>query len=94
MEETLSQFMMPVVAVVVYCVCYVIKHTAGDAADRYIPLVAAVLGVVCSAVIAVAGSIDTTNVVEVVAQGLVSGLAATGVWEFWKQSGKVAENGA
>ena len=94
MEETLSQFMMPVVAVVVYCVCYVIKHTAGGAADRYIPLVAAVLGVVCSAVIAVAGGIDTTNVVEVVAQGLVSGLAATGVWEFWKQSGKVTENGA
>ena len=92
MEETLSQLLMPVVAVVVYCVCYVIKHTAGGAADKYIPLVAALLGVACSVVTSIAGGIGTDNVVSVCAQGLVSGLAACGVWEFWKQAGKVSAN--
>lgn len=82
--EYLEPYVMPVIAVLCYGVCYVVKHTAGEAVNRYVPLIAGVLGIACSVVTSFAGGITTDNVVSVVCTGLVSGLAATGAWELYK----------
>ena len=88
MEEIVSPYVMPVIVVVVYCVCYVVNKTAGSSIAKYVPLIAAILGVACSVVVSFAAGITTDNVVEIIAQGLVSGLAATGVWELYKNATK------
>lgn len=77
MTACLGTMMVPVVVAICLCVGYVIKNAVpSDAVNRYIPLVVAVLGVVLNAW--VAGWAVTP---EVVAGGLVSGLASTGMYE-------------
>lgn len=82
--EFLEPYVMPVIAVLCYGVCYVVKKTAGEKVDRYVPLIAGVLGIVCSVVTSFTGGINTDNIVSIVCTGLVSGLAATGAWELYK----------
>lgn len=84
MEELVADFIQPVAVVVCYCICYVINQTCGEGVKRFVPLIAALLGVACCVVTNIAGGITTDTAVQVVAQGLVSGLAATGVWELYK----------
>lgn len=91
MTACLGTMMVPVVVAICLCVGYVIKNAVpSDAVNRYIPLVVAVLGVVLNAW--VAGWAVTP---EVVAGGLVSGLASTGMYEllrnFLDASKKVGE---
>lgn len=82
--EFLEPYIMPVIAVLCYGVCYMVKNTAGEKVDRYVPLIAGVLGIACSVVTSFTGGITTDNIVSIVCTGLVSGLAATGAWELYK----------
>lgn len=77
MTACLGTMMVPVVVAICLCVGYVIKNAVpSDAVNRYIPLVVAALGVALNAW--VAGWAVTP---EVIAGGLVSGLASTGMYE-------------
>lgn len=77
MQACLGTMMVPVVVAICLCVGYVIKNVVpGEASNRWIPLAVAALGVVLNAW--VAGWAVTP---EVVAGGLVSGLASTGMYE-------------
>lgn len=81
LNATLGTFAVPVVVVVCLCVGYVIKNVVpSEAANRWIPLTVAVLGVLINAWCA--GFAVTP---EVVAGGLVSGLASTGLYELFGQ---------
>lgn len=88
MEELVVQYVQPVIVVVCYCICYVINKTTGDAASRYVPLIAAVIGVSASVLVNVGSGISFDSVVPLIASGLVSGLAATGAWELYKTTAK------
>ena len=83
--EIFMQYLMPVAAVICAVVCYVAKSAIGsERFDRFIPLCSAVLGLI---IVAWASGGFTP---ETVAQGLVSGLAATGMYELVKQFVKMA----
>ena len=83
--EIFMQYLMPVAAVICAVVCYVAKTAIGsERFDRFIPLCSAVLGLI---IVAWASGGFTP---EIVAQGLVSGLAATGMYELVKQFVKMA----
>jgi len=83
--EIFMQYLMPVAAVICAVVCYVAKTAIGsERFDRFIPLCSAILGLV---IVAWASGGFTP---EIVAQGLVSGLAATGMYELVKQFIKIA----
>ena len=75
----ISDFISPIALVLCLCVGYVIKHLVpNEEVNRWIPLIAAVLGV---AVVAWATwSLTPENVVA----GLVSGLASTGLYEAFR----------
>lgn len=82
------QYIMPVAAVICAVVCYIAKTAIGNEQfDRFIPLCSAILGLVI--VVWANGAITP----EIVAQGLVSGLAATGMYELVKQFVKMAGKG-
>lgn len=83
--EMFTQYLMPVAAVICAVVCYVAKTAiSSERFDRFIPLCSAVLGL---AIVAWASGGFSP---EIVAQGLVSGLAATGMYELVKQFVKMA----
>jgi len=83
--EIFAQYLIPVAAVICAVVCYVAKTAIGsERFDRFIPLCSAILGLV---IVAWASGGFTP---EIVAQGLVSGLAATGMYELVKQFIKIA----
>lgn len=80
MQACLGTMMVPVVVAICLCVGYVIKNVIPvDAANKWIPLAVAALGVILNAW--VAGWAVTP---EVVAGGLVSGLASTGMYELMR----------
>lgn len=82
------QFIMPVATVICAVICFIIKQAAqSEKLDRFIPLISAILGLV---IVAWANHGFTP---EIVAQGLVSGLAATGMYELVKQFVKMAGSG-
>ena len=86
--EIFMQYLMPVAAVICAVVCYVAKTAIGsERFDRFIPLCSAILGLI---IVAWASCGFTP---ETVAQGLVSGLAATGTYELVKQFIKMAGQG-
>ena len=78
--EFLSEYMVPVIMVICLCVGYVIKHWIKDADNRIIPTVCAVVGVILAVWINW-GAITP----QVVAGGIVSGLASTGLHQAFKQ---------
>lgn len=70
------------VLTMVICVCvgYIVKHfVPGEMINRFIPLIAGVLGVGINAWVA------TAFTPQVLAVGLVSGLASTGLYELVDQ---------
>lgn len=69
----LNQYAVPVVTGICLCVGYVLKSAAKEFPNRYIPLAMAVLGVILN--LWVCKSITP----EVLLQGMVSGLASTGI---------------
>lgn len=75
-----TDYISVLTVVICCCVGYVVKHfVPGDMINRFIPLIAAVLGVVISVWSAAAFT------PQVLAIGLVSGLASTGLYEMIDQ---------
>lgn len=77
-SDFIDVYYMPVVAAICFGVGYVIKHWL-PTDNKWIPTVGAVLG-------AVLGCLALHEVtVEAVAKGMISGLAATGLYELYSE---------
>ena len=75
----MASYTVPVVVGVCLCVGFVIKHVLpGEAINRFIPVIMAVLGVLMN--IWIAGAVDP----DVLLGGMFSGLASTGLYEAFK----------
>lgn len=74
--EFLQEYCVMVVMGICLCVGYVIKHSVKFISNDYIPLIMAVLGVVCNVWL---NSFVFTP--EILLGGLASGLASTGAFE-------------
>ena len=92
MEQYLNLISVLAIAAVVYWVINIIKHAVGenDKFKKFIPLIAAVLGVVCGIICyyAVPSIIPAPNIVVAIVIGGASGLTATGTNQIIKQLGK------
>lgn len=92
MENILAGASVPAIAAVVYFAAELIKYTANynEKVKRSIPLISAVLGVVCSLVCfyLVPSIIPADNVIVAAVIGAASGLTATGFNQIIKQAKK------
>lgn len=92
MEQYLNLISVPTIAAVVYWVINIIKHAVGENEKfkKFIPLIAAALGVVCGIICyyAVPSIIPAENIVVAIVIGGASGLTATGTNQIIKQLGK------
>lgn len=92
MEQYLNLISVPAIAAVVYWVINIIKHAVGENEKfkRFIPLIAAGLGIVCGIVCyyALPSIIPAPNIVVAIVIGGASGLTATGTNQIIKQLGK------
>lgn len=79
MNIDLTEWVLPIVAVAVYVVCEIVKRTNVLDNNKYIPLIAGVLGVLFSF------WANHALTFEIFAQGLVSGFSATGIDQVYKQ---------
>ena len=77
--EIISQYLSVVIVVICVVVGYVWK-VCTPLANKYIPLVVTALGLILAIVNALTGNQPIT--LEVIAMGLVSGLASTGLHQF------------
>ena len=76
----LSEYFMPVIIGVCLCVGYIVKKWIRDVDNKFIPTINAVLG------IALALAMNWGNIsVGTVLGGMISGLAATGLHQAFKQ---------
>ena len=77
--EFLTEYFVPVIVGICLCVGYVIKTAVPAVANKYIPAINAVLG------LALAAWIHWDAITpEVILSGLFSGLAATGLYEAFR----------
>lgn len=74
----ITDYVVMITAVTVCGICFIVKKLIPEGYDKYIPLVAGVLGILFNWW--VAGSMTPLTFT----QGLVSGLGATGMWELMK----------
>ena len=74
----LTEMYIPIVMVICLCVGYVLKHWADKLDNRIIPTVMCVLGAVLACVSG--GGIT----LELIASGMVTGLASTGLHQVFK----------
>ena len=92
MEQYLNLISVPAIATVVYWVINIIKHAVGENEKfkKFIPLIAAGLGIVCGIVCyyALPSIIPAPNIVVAIVIGGASGLTATGTNQLIKQLGK------
>lgn len=92
MEQYLNLISVPAIAAVVYWVINIIKHAVGENEKfkKFIPLIAAALGVVCGIICyyTVPSIIPAENIVVAIVIGGASGLTATGTNQIIKQLGK------
>ena len=92
MEQYLNLISVPAIAAVVYWVINIIKHAVGENEKfkKFIPLIAAALGVVCGIICyyAVPSIIPAENIVVAIVIGGASGLTAMGTNQIIKQLGK------
>lgn len=92
MEQYLNLISVPAIAAGVYWVINIIKHAVGENEKfkKFIPLIAAALGVVCGIICyyAVPSIIPAENIVVAIVIGGASGLTATGTNQIIKQLGK------
>lgn len=75
----ITNLYLPIVMVICLCVGYIMKHWLKDMDNKLIPTILAVLGVI----LACLGAEIIT--LEVVASGMVTGLASTGLHQVFKQ---------
>jgi hypothetical protein len=89
MEQYLELISVPAIVVVVYFIIEIIKKAVGnnETLNRFIPLIAAALGIVCGIVCyyAIPSIIPASNVVVAIIIGGASGLSATGTNQIIKQ---------
>ncbi|MCI8512679.1 MAG: holin [Lachnospiraceae bacterium] len=78
--EFLNTFMLPVILGICLCMGYVVKKWVNDIDNKFIPTIVTGLGVLLSAWIA-----DWDLTPEVLLEGMVSGLASTGLHQVFKQ---------
>ena len=92
MEQYLNLISVPAIAAIVYWVINIIKHAVGENEKfkKFIPLIAAALGVICGIICyyAVPSIIPAPNIVVAIVIGGASGLTATGTNQIIKQLGK------
>ena len=81
----LTEYVVPITAVTVCGICFIVKQLINEAQEKFIPLMAGVLGILFNWW--VVGAITP----QAFTQGLVSGLGATGMWELLKIPFKVKE---
>lgn len=95
MEQYLNLISVPAIAAIVYWVINIIKHAVGENEKfkKFIPLIAAALGIVCGVICyyAVPSIIPAENIVVAIVIGGASGLTATGTNQIIKQLGKKDE---
>lgn len=95
MEQYLELISVPAIAAIVYWVINIIKRAVGENEKfkKFIPLIAAALGVVCGIICyyAVPSIIPAPNIVVAIVIGGASGLTATGTNQIIKQLGKKDE---
>ena len=95
MEQYLNLISVPAIAAIVYWVINIIKHAVGENEKfkKFIPLIAAALGIVCGIICyyAAPSIIPAPNIVVAIVIGGASGLSATGTNQIIKQLGKKDE---
>ena len=84
----ITDYVVMITAITVCAICFIIKQIVGEKYEKYIPLLAGVLGVLFN------WWVFKEMVPTVFTQGLVSGLGATGMWEVIKLPMKKLEGGA
>jgi len=96
MQGYLNAISVPAIAIVVYCVIAIIKQAVGENEKfkRFIPLIAAVLGVACGIICfyALPSIIPADNIVVAIVIGGASGLTATATNQIFKQLGKKSDD--
>lgn len=81
-----TEYISVLTLVICMCVGYIVKNVIpNETVNRFIPLIAAILGVVINVWVAM----DFTP--QVIAAGLVSGLASTGTYELVDQIIKLVD---
>ena len=75
--ELIQDYCIPIIAVTVYCICFAIKK-ASFINDKYIPLIAVILG-------GVSGALMNGISYEAIASGIASGALATCANQIYKQ---------
>ena len=84
MEITIiNDFITPIAVVAALCVGYIVRNAiTTDAVNRFIPLVVAAVGIAVTCAVDIpAGSFTVNTIIN----GMVSGLASTGLYEAFKQ---------
>ena len=77
--QFLGDLYVPIVMAICLCIGYILKHWVKDVGNRIIPTVLAILGAVCACINSRAISL------EVIASGIFTGLASTGLHQLFKQ---------
>lgn len=80
--EFINDYLVAIILVICLCVGYIIKKIE-FIPNKYIPLIMGVLGVILSLVNALTNNLPIDLIV--IAQGLVSGLASTGMHQAFTQ---------
>lgn len=83
--DILQGFASPVIVALCFCIGYIVRNVVPNgSANRFIPMIVGLVGIVAAVVMNYAVGIGTDNVVQIVVAGLVSGLASTGCYEAFK----------
>lgn len=75
----ITKLYMPIVMVICLCVGYILKHWVKDVDNKVIPTVVAILGGILACLT------EWLITVELIAGGMVTGLASTGLHQAFKQ---------
>lgn len=82
----LQSFYVPTIVGICLCVGYVVKNSLTFIPNKYIPLIMALLGLILNIFI------NHVFTAEIILGGLFSGLASTGVHQFFKKLIKGKDN--
>ena len=75
----ITKLYMPIVMVICLCVGYILKHWVKDVDNKVIPTVVAILGGILACIT------EWSITVELIASGMETGLASTGLHQVFKQ---------
>ena len=78
-----STYLAPTIVLICLCVVYVVKNLIpAEQANKIIPTIVAILGVICA--IIAAATTGQAITLDTVVTGLMSGLTSTGLYEAFK----------